>query len=242
MQRALVFAMAAVMAVTTLATPDDAEAQRRRRRRRAEPATLTIQSTIQGAEVLIDEEVLGVTPLDPIELSPGSHTVRVRKPGYTEYTDVIRIRAGEHVELPVDLMALSMVLTIRTDPEEARVFVDGTFRGTTPLEMELLEGEHSIRITHPTHREIIRRIVAAPGQTQALDLTLEALSAAELGGGEPEWYEDPLLWVGIGAGAAVVAIAIVVVAAVLGADDSSPIDVFCPPDSGNCLTINLWQD
>lgn len=243
MQRALVSAMVVVMAVTALATANDADAQRRRRRaRRAEPATLVIQSTLQGAEVLVDEEVVGVTPLEPIELTPGSHTIRVRKPGYTEYTDVIRARAGQRIELPVDLMALSMVLTVRTDPEEARVFVDGTFRGTTPLEMELIEGERSIRITHPTHREVIRRIVALPGETQALDLTLEPLPATELGQTNPEWFEDPFLWIGIGAGAAVVAIAIVVVAAVLGGQGGSPIDMFCPPESSNCLQIDLWQD
>lgn len=241
MQRALVSSVVALLALSALAaSPETAEAQRRRRRRG--PATLVIQTTLRGAEVLVDEEIVGVTPLeDPIRLTPGSHTIRVRKPGYTEYTDVVRARPGQRIELPVDLFALSMVLTVRTDPEEARVFVDGTFRGTTPIEIELIEGERSIRITHPTHREVIRQVVAAAGQTEVLDLTLEPLPPSEVGSPGAEWYEDPFVWVGVGAGAAVVAIAIVVLAVVLG-QGGSQIDAFCPPESSNCLRIDLWQD
>jgi len=234
-QRALVLSLAALVAIATLAA-SDAEAQRRRRR--AEPATLVVQSTVQGAEVLVDEEVVGVTPLDPITLTPGSHTVRVRRPGYTEFTDVVTARAGQRIELPVDLMALSMVLTVRSEPEDARVFVDGTFRGTTPIELELIEGERSIRVTHPNHREVIRRIVAAPGQTEALDLTLELLPESERSR-PPEWFEDPLVWVGVGAGAAALAILIVVIAVAVSPGQSP--DTFCPIGSV-CLHIEPWQD
>lgn len=228
--------MAVLVAMASL-DASDAEAQRRRRRR-AEPATLVVQSSVQGAEVLVDEEVVGVTPLeDAITLTPGSHTVRVRRPGYTEFTDVVTARAGQRIELPVDLLALSMVLTVRTEPDEARVFVDGTFRGTTPIELELIEGERSIRITHPNHREVIRQLVAIPGQTEALNLTLELLPPSERAR-QPEWFEDPLLWVGVGAGAAALATLIVVLAVVLQPGPSP--DTFCPMGS-TCLHVQPWQ-
>lgn len=238
MQRALLLSLAALVAMASFAA-SDAEAQRSRRRRTAEPATLVIQSSVQGAEVLVDEEVVGVTPLeDPITLTPGSHTVRVRRPGYTEFTDVVTARAGQRIELPVDLMALSMVLTVRTEPEDARVFVDGTFRGTTPIELELIEGERSIRVTHPNHREVVRRIVALPGQTEALNLTLELVPESERAR-PPEWFEDPLIWVGVGAGAAALAILIVVLAVAIQPGQSP--DTFCPMGS-ICLRIAPWQD
>lgn len=243
MQRALIPSVALLLVGVFLGAATDAEAQRRRRRQqqRTEPATLVVQSTIEGAEVLVDEEFVGLTPLDgPLEVTPGPHTIRVRRAGYTEFTDVVRVQPGERLEVPVDLFALSMVLTVRTDPDQARVFVDGTFRGTTPLEVELVEGEHSLRITHPTHREVIRQVVARAGQTEALDVTLEAMTPSELGVRTPEWYEDPLVWVGVGVGAAVVAIAIVVLAVVLG-EGGSQVDAFCPATDSGCLHIMPWQ-
>src|SRR5690606_21510282 len=127
----------------------------------------------------------------------------------TEFTDVVTARARQRIELPVDLLALSMVLTVRTEPDDARVFVDDTFRGTTPIELELIEGERPIRITHPNHREVIRQLVAIPGQTEALNRALELLPPSERAR-QPEWFEDPLLWVGVGAGAAALATLIVV--------------------------------
>jgi hypothetical protein len=207
--------------VAISAFADRAEAQRRRAGR------LAITTSVEGAEVLVDEESVGFTPLeDAIELAAGNHTIRVRRPGYTEFTDVVRIRAGETVDLPVDLMALAMVLTVRSTPEEARVFVDGTFRGTTPTEVELIEGEHSIRVTHPGHRETVRTITATPGETQALDLELEVIPAEEIAAAHTtEWYEEPVVWISVGAGAVVVAIAIVLVAVLTSG--GSQLDEYC---------------
>ena len=202
----------------------DADAQRRRRRRR-QPATgtLTIESSVEGAEVLVDEEPVGFTPMEPTELAVGSHTVRVRRAGYTEFAGVVEIRRGRTETVSVEIMALSMVLTVRTTPDEASVFVDGTFRGTAPIEMELSEGDHSLRITAPRHHEVVREVTAAAGQTELLNIELEPLPQELLEPRAIEWYEEPLTWVLIGAGAVVVVaalIAIIVVATEPSAEDS----------------------
>jgi hypothetical protein len=209
-----------------------AEAQRRRR----EPALglLTIQSSQSDAEVLVDEEVVGVTPLDPIRVSAGSHTVRVRRPGFTEFSEVVEVRPGQNVQLSVDLLALSMVLTVRTQPDQARVFVDGAYRGTSPIEVELIEGEHSVRITHPTHREVIRTVTAIPGRTDVLSVELEALPAGETGPRSIEWFEEPLVWIGVGSGIAVIAVA-VALGIVLG-QGGSQLASFCSAES-DCIIV-----
>jgi hypothetical protein len=212
---------------------DQAHAQRGRR-----PGRLVIQTSSPDAEVLVDEESVGTTPIeDPIELAPGEHTVRVRRPGYTEFSDVVRIRPNETTELAVDLMALAMVLTVRSTPEEARVFVDGTFRGTTPIELELVEGDHSVRVTHPTHRETIREVTAVAGQTQLLDLTLEAIPQAELRAAQTtEWYEEPVVWISIAGGA--VALAVVIVLIAVFAPGGSQINDFCGGDMESCIRVS----
>lgn len=168
-----------------------------------------LQSPIEGAEVLIDEEVVGTTPLDPVELEPGAHTLRVRRGGYTEFASVVEIQAGEAHQVLVDMMALAMVLTVTTAPGEASVFVDGTFRGTSPLELELSEGEHSVRVTAPRYREAIRQVTARAGQTDTLSVELEALPQEMLEARPTEWYEEPVTWILIGGGVALATVAVV---------------------------------
>lgn len=230
--RALLFSATVLVVLSTVAL--DAEAQRRRRPAETGEGTLTIQSSQPDAEVLVDEEVVGVTPLDPLRLPAGSHTVRVRRPGFTEFSEVVTIRPGQNVQVMADLLALSMVLTVRTQPDEARVFVDGAFRGTTPIELELIEGEHSVRITHPTHREVIRSVTAVAGQTNLLDVELEPLPVGETGPRPVQWYEEPAIWVGIGAGVAAIAVA-VAIGIVLG-QGGSQLQSFCPADA-DCLIV-----
>jgi hypothetical protein len=46
-------------------------------------ATLKIQSSLSGAEVVVDGESVGVTPLaDPVLMNAGDHSIEVRKAGY----------------------------------------------------------------------------------------------------------------------------------------------------------------
>lgn len=46
-------------------------------------ATLKIQSSLVGAEVLVDGEAVGVTPLaEPVLMNAGDHSIEVRKAGY----------------------------------------------------------------------------------------------------------------------------------------------------------------
>ena len=204
----------------------DADAQRRRRRRRRQrrqvPTTgqlvILTPQPLHGAEVLIDEEPAGYAPLDPLTLPPGSHTVRVRRAGYTDFSEVTEIEAGGTAEVFVDMVALSMVVTVRSVPDEARVFVDGTFRGNTPIEIELIEGEHSLRVTAPRYRETVTTLTAIAGQTALREFELEAIPESELQPRTLEWYEEPPVWIGVGGGVAAVAAVAVTLAVVLSQD------------------------
>ena len=217
------------IAIALAVAPADAQ------RRRPSTGQLVIQTNIEGAHVVIDEFEVGTTPTDPIPLEPGSHTVHISRPGYTEFTDIVRMRAGETVELPVELFPLSMVVHVTTDPPGARVFVDGDFRGETPLELELSEGEHSVRVALARYHEIVRPITATPGATDDLSLTLEQLSEQELRPHTTEWYEEPITWIAIGGGAVALAIAIIVIA-VATSSGPSQIDQFCmAAASGDCV-------
>jgi hypothetical protein len=53
-------------------------------------------------EVSVDGRTIGETPLEPIRLSPGSHTVSVRHPAYQPIERQVNVRSGQSERLLVD--------------------------------------------------------------------------------------------------------------------------------------------
>jgi hypothetical protein len=200
-----------------------ADAQRRQ-------GNLILHGEHPGAEVYVDAERVGEMPLDPLPLEPGNHTLRVVRPGYTEYTDVFRIRPRRDTEVTIDLIAISMALSVTSVPEGARIFLDDNFSGEAPLRLELLEGNHTIRAELRGYHDASEDIAAVPGFEQSLELTLEELPEEEqralFEAAEPEWYEEPLTWIIVGGGAAAVALGIVLIVLLTGSSDSDR-DQFC---------------
>ena len=238
--RAVPFAMPLAVLVALLSAtlvPELAEAQRRRTRAPAR-GTLVIHSSQEGAEVLVDEEVVGTTPLAPVTLAAGSHTLRVRLPGHTEFTDVVRVQPGQAVEVSVDLLPLSQVLSVVTEPPGAHVYVDGDFMGDTPVEFDLLEGPHSVRVTQRGYRDAIREVIARAGTREELRRARAALPAAAVSDPPPppDGFEGPGPWIAIGGGAVAIAVAIAVVAVVASDSSQSELDGFCA-QAGGCFRV-----
>lgn len=235
--RARTLVVLAVVGSVVLACAD-AEAQRRRPR----VGHLVLEGDQPGAEVYVDAELIGTMPLEPIELTAGEHTLRVTRPGYTELTEVVRIRPRRETTIEVSLLPISMVLSVVTEPEGAQLFVDGRFSGETPLEIDLLEGEHSIRVTRAGYQEVVRTIQARAGQNEVLELELENLPEEEMRAlvgppPEAEWYEEPLTWVLIGGSAVALAAGILLIVA-LTSEDPTQVDQFCMGGDHPCLPVN----
>lgn len=238
-------AFACALAVLTPAS--DADAQRRRRRDRdrdreetAEAAPAATEGALMftgdyaGAEVLVDEELVGTMPLDPVMVAPGSHTLRIRLAGYSEYTDVVAVVAGEITDVWVDMIALSEVLAVETTPAGAHVFVDGTFLGDTPTEVELIDGERTLRLVLPGYEEATRTVTAVAGTHDTLTLTLSAIPEDD---GE-QWYESPITWGAVGGGVALVVVIIVIVA-VATQSSGSQLDQFCAGGMQPCIRLDV---
>ncbi len=231
----LVLSMCVALGTTT------AEAQRRRRVEEPPPppaattGTLTVTVVQEGAEVYVDEQLVGTSPIAPQTLQPGTHTVRVRMPGYSEYSDVITVERGGLADMPVELFALSEALSITTTPPGAHVFVDGNFAGETPVDVDLVDGTHSVRVTLHGYEEVVREVVAESGRREELALEMTALPEDQLRG--PEWYEEPVTWIAVGGGVvAAVVIVIVVVVATQGSG-ASQLDAFCGMPGG-CVRVD----
>ncbi len=108
-----------VVAAIALAPAADAKRKKKHRRHKKKPAAtavvrppaartlakLTIDSTTEGAAVLVDGHIVGTVPLPgPLELEAGRHTIRVVKEGYLAFETTVDLAASGEASVEADLL------------------------------------------------------------------------------------------------------------------------------------------
>ncbi len=133
------------------------------------PGRLAIASSVPGAEVLIDGESLGVTPVEALELAPGEHQVTVRADRYREFETLVTVEgAGSVQTLDVVLEPRWAEVSFASAPAGARVRLGGEELGVTPLTAEVLEGGHAYTLALAGRKPHSGRLEVTAGEPQAL--------------------------------------------------------------------------
>lgn len=149
--------------------------------------TVRITADPPGARVSIDGEERGTVPA-VLEIESGVRRVRLSAPGHKTWESSIVVKAGETLEIgPVTLGQPDARVTVRSTPSGADVAVAGTYRGRTPLTLELPSGaSHDIVVTLAGHQSWTRTVRAEPGARTTLDARLEPVLAKVTVDGTPE--------------------------------------------------------
>ncbi len=81
-------------------------------------ATLSISADPSGAQIAIDGQSRGASPVD-LALAPGTHQVRTSAPGFSALTEVITLTAGEQAMYSPALTSIvSPTVTLSADPRQ----------------------------------------------------------------------------------------------------------------------------
>ena len=94
---------------------------------------LKIGSAPDGAEVTVNGVARGRTPATVTGIPKGRVSVAVRKDGYKPFVREIPVNAGDEQNIFAELAPLPGALSITSVPEGARVYIDGEFRGKSPV-------------------------------------------------------------------------------------------------------------
>jgi PEGA domain len=144
------------------------------------PATLRLDTQPGAAEVLIDGQPRGITPLS-VSLSSGTHVVTLRH-GAEQRVLSVALAAGadvtHHVELktPDQSGGSTGGVSVVTDPPRARVLIDGQPRGTSPLTLtDLPPAEYKISVGSDTSFAE-RTVTVKPGSIESLVFSLPKAS------------------------------------------------------------------
>ncbi|OAA31400.1 hypothetical protein AT15_07850 [Kosmotoga arenicorallina S304] len=122
--------------------------------------TLSVNSSPAGANVYIDGSYYGTTPLR-VSLAEGVHLVNLYKSGYSPFSKQVNIRANMTSYLNVALSKTQkqkFSVGIDSNPSNAKVYIDGVYRGVTPLSVELTVGAHTLELEKENYEKYTETI------------------------------------------------------------------------------------
>jgi serine/threonine protein kinase len=160
---------------------------------RAQVASLAVTTDPPGADVFIDDQPSGTTPLgDPILVNPGEHEVRLRKPGYQDLVRTESFASGQQLSWSLTLQPVPAA----PPPKPAPPPPPPEAQGSSPSHLPLIVGGAGL-------------VVAAAGGTLVV-LSASRYSSLQSGCApscDPSRWRtwqtlEPLGWVLVGVGGA----------------------------------------
>ena len=162
---------------------------------------LTVTSTPTRAMVFLDGVYRGVTPLTITGISSGIHQLRVTYPGYGEYSSGVNVPAGKTITFQVLLKVASGPTTVPTTvpttsptqgppagtgsltvtsiPTRAMVFLDGAYKGFTPITVTGIPvGTHQLKVHRIGYEDYTAGVTITSGSTATVPVTLQTSSGS----------------------------------------------------------------
>ena len=152
----------------------------------AAAGTIRLVSVPGHANVTVDGEFRGQTPLT-VEVSPAhKHSLSIFKPGYQRYTGSLELAAGTSSKRQVKLVAKRGDVHFNIEPQEAMLKINGEPRGRGSRTLELLAAEQVIEVSLEGFASVRQRVTPRPGLEQAVNIVLLTEHEARLSRLKPE--------------------------------------------------------
>ncbi len=132
---------------------------------------ISVTSDPSNAEVYVNGQFQGFTPLTMENLDSGAYNIQIRKSGYYPVTRRIDISADTNVSIDATLSPVTGYLSIGTTPPDAEVYVDG--RRVHDIVVELPIGIHRVRVARFAYRDFRTTVQIYANSTTAVTASLE---------------------------------------------------------------------
>ncbi len=148
-------------------------------------ARVTIEVNEPGAEVYVDEQKVGVSPLPaPVSVSLGERRIRATKPGFAEARESLELKGGATRTLQLKLapMTKTSVVSISVvGPANAVVKIDGKEVGSAPYrgQVTVSAEPHQFSAEAPDYVAATQSAVVRDGEP--LNLTLQLSQQQSMG-------------------------------------------------------------
>ena len=135
--------------------------------------TIALLSTPATANVTLDGDYLGQTPLD-VHLTPGeTYQLEVSRAGYDSVTQEISVAAAAKKTMTVRLEPRLGEVALVVDPPDAELYIDGELRGAAKQVLNLPATPHRIEIKKDKYESFATDITPRPGFPQTIEVNLK---------------------------------------------------------------------
>jgi len=137
---------------------------------------MQFDSEPRGADLYVDDQLKGKTPLTTEILETGSN-VRVSLFGYKTWQREVTVTAGESQEYPtIELAIADGLVDITSSPGGASVTIDTEFKGNTPLTVPLSPlKEHRVELYLEGFKKAVRTVLVKPELHSSLAVNLSPI-------------------------------------------------------------------
>jgi len=133
---------------------------------------LALRSEPSGASVTITGVYRGQTPLD-IELRPDiAQSIVLTKAGYESATRQVNLKSGERQSLTVPLTGVYGEISIRAQPADAQIYIDGKASGAANQTLRLVATTHEIAVRKAGYVDFKASVTPRPGLPQVIEAKL----------------------------------------------------------------------
>jgi len=140
----------------------------------AKPGAMNIYSEPDGAEIFVDNNYMGVTPLSLKKVAEGEHEIRLVKDKYKEWTQRVIVRSFQPTDVKATLEVSPGILTINSIPSGAAINFKGKFVATTPHTLSnITPGEIVVNVEKELYEPWTTSVYISPNSHETLDIVLK---------------------------------------------------------------------
>jgi hypothetical protein len=142
------------------------------------PGVVDVRSEPAGAQVVLDGEPLGVTPLRREGVDCGPHDLLIQGEGLADFRQRVEVRAFDTLVVETTLVQQAFgTLVVAPTPLDAAIWLDGVDRGFGPMTLERVPvGPHELRVSAADHRDNTQAITVEKDAVLRLDVALDPKS------------------------------------------------------------------
>jgi len=120
-------------------------------------ARVRIESSPSEATVILDGADIGRTPLDLPTVPSGTHKLEITVSGHLPYLEELVLKAGDERRIMARLKSKPGSLTVHSNPDKVRIFINDQFAGETPFASNTIPaGLYTIRAELKGHETQVR--------------------------------------------------------------------------------------
>ncbi|WP_440945898.1 PEGA domain-containing protein [Methanosarcina sp. T3] len=137
-----------------------------------------------GSEIYINEMPVGKTPVLIEDVPPGFYEVVLKQEGYEDVFERVFVTAGETYSISKKLQINRWTYSVSSNPSGARVYLDGKYKGVTPVVFNAEGRQHKLTIKKTGYGTVSKEINASDDPSivveEKLHLSLLTYLAATL--------------------------------------------------------------